>query len=54
MFGRASDMKGGLVAMIYAARALKERGIKLNGKIGEYSKPYSKRGALILRRPLKS
>jgi hypothetical protein len=27
-------MKGGLVAMIYAARVIKECGIKLNDKIG--------------------
>ena len=35
LFGRgACDMKGGLVAMLYAMRALKECGAKLDGKIG--------------------
>jgi len=34
LFGRGSaDMKGGIVAMFYAVRALKELGIHLNGKI---------------------
>jgi succinyl-diaminopimelate desuccinylase len=34
LFGRGScDMKGGLVAMLYAIRALKESGAKLAGKI---------------------
>jgi succinyl-diaminopimelate desuccinylase len=35
LFGRGScDMKGGIVAMLYAIRALKECGTKLNGRIG--------------------
>jgi succinyl-diaminopimelate desuccinylase len=35
LFGRGScDMKGGIVAMLYAIRALKEAGAKLNGRIG--------------------
>lgn len=35
LFGRGScDMKGGIVAMLYAIRALKETGAELNGKIG--------------------
>jgi succinyl-diaminopimelate desuccinylase len=35
LFGRGSaDMKGGLVAMIYAVKAIKEYGIDLNGRIG--------------------
>jgi len=35
LFGRGScDMKGGIVAMLYAIRALKEIGAKLNGRIG--------------------
>jgi succinyl-diaminopimelate desuccinylase len=35
LFGRGScDMKGGIVAMLYAIRALKESGAELNGKIG--------------------
>lgn len=35
LFGRgSSDMKGGLVAMIYAVRAIQECGIKLDGRIG--------------------
>lgn len=35
LFGRGScDMKGGIVAMLYAIRALKECGAKLNGRIG--------------------
>jgi succinyl-diaminopimelate desuccinylase len=35
LFGRGScDMKGGIVAMLYAIRALKETGAKLNGRIG--------------------
>ena len=35
LFGRGScDMKGGIVAMLYAVRALKETGAKLNGRIG--------------------
>jgi succinyl-diaminopimelate desuccinylase len=34
LFGRGScDMKGGIVAMLYAIRALKEAGEKLNGRI---------------------
>ena len=34
LFGRGSaDMKGGIVAMFYAVRALKELGINLNGQI---------------------
>jgi succinyl-diaminopimelate desuccinylase len=34
LFGRGScDMKGGIVAMLFAVRALKECGVKLNGKI---------------------
>jgi succinyl-diaminopimelate desuccinylase len=34
LFGRGScDMKGGIVAMLYAIRALKETGAKLNGRI---------------------
>ena len=34
LFGRGScDMKGGIVAMLYAIRALKETGAELNGKI---------------------
>src|SRR5262249_46076174 len=34
LFGRGSaDMKGGIVAMFYAVRALKELGIDLNGRI---------------------
>jgi succinyl-diaminopimelate desuccinylase len=34
VFGRGScDMKGGIVAMLFAVRALKETDIKLNGKI---------------------
>ena len=34
LFGRGSaDMKGGIVAMFYAVRALKELGINLNGRI---------------------
>jgi len=34
LFGRgACDMKGGIVAMLYAIRALKEAGTKLNGRI---------------------
>jgi succinyl-diaminopimelate desuccinylase len=34
LFGRgACDMKGGIVAMLYAIRALKEAGEKLNGRI---------------------
>jgi len=35
VFGRGScDMKGGIVAMLYAILALKERGGELNGRIG--------------------
>lgn len=35
LFGRGScDMKGGIVAMLYAIRALKETGAKMNGRIG--------------------
>jgi acetylornithine deacetylase/succinyl-diaminopimelate desuccinylase family protein len=35
LFGRGScDMKGGIVAMLYAMRALKECGVRLQGKIG--------------------
>jgi succinyl-diaminopimelate desuccinylase len=35
LFGRGScDMKGGIVAMLYAIRALKETGTELNGRIG--------------------
>jgi succinyl-diaminopimelate desuccinylase len=35
LFGRgSSDMKGGIVAMLYAIRALKETGVDLEGKIG--------------------
>ncbi len=35
LFGRGScDMKGGIVAMLFAIRALKESGAQLNGKIG--------------------
>ena len=35
LFGRgSSDMKSGLAAMIYAAKAVREAGRKLNGKIG--------------------
>ena len=34
LFGRGScDMKGGIVAMLFAVRALKECGVALNGKI---------------------
>jgi acetylornithine deacetylase/succinyl-diaminopimelate desuccinylase-like protein len=34
LFGRgACDMKGGIVSMLYAVRALKECGVELNGKI---------------------
>jgi len=34
LFGRGScDMKGGLVAMLYAVRALKECGVALNGRV---------------------
>jgi acetylornithine deacetylase/succinyl-diaminopimelate desuccinylase family protein len=34
LFGRGScDMKGGIVAMLYAVRALQECGVSLNGKI---------------------
>jgi succinyl-diaminopimelate desuccinylase len=34
LFGRGScDMKGGIVAMLFAVRALKECGVSLNGKI---------------------
>jgi succinyl-diaminopimelate desuccinylase len=35
LFGRGScDMKGGIVAMLYAIRALKEFGVELEGRIG--------------------
>ena len=35
LFGRGTcDMKGGIAAMIFAIRALKECGVKLNGRIG--------------------
>jgi succinyl-diaminopimelate desuccinylase len=35
LFSRGScDMKGGIVAMLYAIRALRECGVELNGKIG--------------------
>ena len=35
LFGRGScDMKGGIVAMLYAILALKEHGVALNGRIG--------------------
>src|SRR5580704_11004645 len=35
LFGRgACDMKGGIVAMLYGMRVLKERGVELHGKIG--------------------
>jgi len=35
LFGRgSSDMKGGIVAMLYAIRALKETGAQLHGRIG--------------------
>jgi succinyl-diaminopimelate desuccinylase len=35
LFGRGScDMKGGIVAMLYAIRALKETGAKLQGRVG--------------------
>jgi succinyl-diaminopimelate desuccinylase len=35
LFGRGScDMKGGIVTMLYAIRALQESGVALNGKIG--------------------
>lgn len=35
LFGRgSSDMKGGLAAMIYAAKVVRDSGIKLNGRIG--------------------
>lgn len=35
LFGRGTcDMKGGIVAMLYAMRALKECGASLDGKIG--------------------
>jgi succinyl-diaminopimelate desuccinylase len=35
LFGRgACDMKGGIVAMLYGMRALKECGVELDGKIG--------------------
>ncbi|HET8921666.1 MAG TPA: ArgE/DapE family deacylase [Candidatus Acidoferrum sp.] len=35
LFGRGScDMKGGIVAMLFAIRALKECGVELNGRVG--------------------
>jgi len=35
LFGRGScDMKGGIVAMLYAMLAIRERGVELNGRIG--------------------
>jgi succinyl-diaminopimelate desuccinylase len=35
LFGRGTcDMKGGIVAMLYAVRALKECGVEVDGKIG--------------------
>ncbi|HYA62573.1 MAG TPA: M20/M25/M40 family metallo-hydrolase, partial [Candidatus Sulfotelmatobacter sp.] len=35
LFGRgSSDMKGGIAAMLYAIRALKQMGAELNGRIG--------------------
>ncbi|MGB2667788.1 MAG: ArgE/DapE family deacylase [Candidatus Acidiferrum sp.] len=35
LFGRgSSDMKGGIVGMLYAIRALRETGVELKGKIG--------------------
>ena len=34
LFGRGScDMKGGIVSMLFAARALQARGVKLNGRV---------------------
>lgn len=47
LFGRgSSDMKGGIVAMLYAIRALKQIGADLNGKIGLMLVPNEETGGM--------
>jgi acetylornithine deacetylase/succinyl-diaminopimelate desuccinylase family protein len=53
IFGRGSaDMKGGLVAMIYAIRALKESGVRLRGRIGLRVVPDEETGGALGSRAL--
>jgi len=47
LFGRgSSDMKSGLVAMIYAVKALEESGVKVDGRIGLVLVPDEETGGL--------
>ena len=47
LYGRgSSDMKGGLASMIFAVKAVKECGIKLNGRIGLTIVPDEETGGL--------
>jgi succinyl-diaminopimelate desuccinylase len=47
LFGRgSSDMKGGIVAMLYAIRALKQIGVDLKGKIGLILVPNEETGGM--------
>lgn len=48
LYGRgSSDMKGGLAAMIYAIKAIKECGVDLNGKIGLTIVPDEETGGVL-------
>jgi len=47
LFGRGSaDMKGGIVAMLYAIRALKQAGVELKGRIGLTLVPNEEAGGM--------